>query len=447
MRNWVTHLHGARPFGSELEWLGPDGMWVRDHLGDGAVSWATEVGEAIAAKMSKEVPQIAEGTSQFGVLRRTTTSTTLKALMLITGLGEPESSLVSLEALETAQDFARRGLELNDILRSIRAGYTVLATALLDAIIESGDDTEELRRVSILMLETVDEFTGVITTAFVDEQRAQEADVSAARLDLARALIEGEPVDVGVAARVLSYPLHAEHVALIASSDPLGKRSRVDLRKVVEPVFNHWGASQAKLIIPIGGHSLWAWAAFTSTAARQDDSPLPVYDEVDVAVGQPGVGIDGFRRSHLDAKAVERLQSVSGTGRASTIAHHDVDLEALLLMDPEAGQQFAARYLGPLAGAEPRIVELRSTLKFYLDCDHSLSKVAELKHISRNTVTYRVQQALAMCAHPPGGSTIKLRAALAIAEWLAGARADHTRAGVASDQLPADREADGGATS
>jgi len=44
------------------------------------------------------------------------------------------------------------------------------------------------------------------------------------------------------------------------------------------------------------------------------------------------------------------------------------------------------------------MAELRSTLRNYLDMDPGLAKVAATKHISRNTVTYRVQQALSMCA-------------------------------------------------
>ncbi|WP_099024894.1 PucR family transcriptional regulator [Mycolicibacterium palauense] len=421
MQDWARNLRGTQPLGSEHEWLGPDATQVRDRLGEGAIAWATEVGEAVAAKMSAEVPEIVQAAAQFNVLRRATTSTTLRALALVTDPRNLDSSLVSPEALETAQDFAQRGLELNDILRSIRVGFTVLAAALLDAIIEHGNSTEELRRVSILMLEMVDEFTSVITTAFMDERRAQEADASAIRLDLTRALIDAKPVDEGAATRLLGYPLNAVHLALIAFSDPLAGGDRVDLRKVVDPVFTHWGRPQATLIIPVGGHTLWAWAAYGPSAPRRDAHPLPTQEGINVAVGEVWSGIDGFRRTHLDAKAVEQLQSMSGRGGASTVAHHDVDLESLLLMDPDAAQRFATHYLGPLAGAEPRIAELRATLRTYLECDHRLGAVAEQRHISRSTVTYRVQQALAMCAHPPSASTTKLRAALAIQEWLAGA--------------------------
>lgn len=68
----------------------------------------------------------------------------------------------------------------------------------------------------------------------------------------------------------------------------------------------------------------------------------------------------------------------------------------------------------------PRMADLRSTVSLYLDMDHSLAKVASAKHISNNTVTYRVQKALSLFS-APGESTTDLRAALRIYEWLRGA--------------------------
>jgi hypothetical protein len=67
---------------------------------------------------------------------------------------------------------------------------------------------------------------------------------------------------------------------------------------------------------------------------------------------------------------------------------------------------------------DPRMAELRSTLRRYLDTNRSPAKVAAMEQISRNTVTYRVQQAFTLCAHSGDVPTDKLRAALTVAEWL-----------------------------
>jgi hypothetical protein len=120
------------------------------------VNWAIEVGERIATKITSEIPPLGEGRPHFNALRRATTSTTLRALALAAGLVGSGASLASVEEVEIAQDFARRGLELNDLLRSIRVGYAVLAAALLDAampLAPQADTSAELRRISVLLFE------------------------------------------------------------------------------------------------------------------------------------------------------------------------------------------------------------------------------------------------------------------------------------------------------
>jgi DNA-binding PucR family transcriptional regulator len=418
--HWTTKLVGVRAPGAELEWLGPEGDQVRSALGDGAVAWAIDVGERIATKITQELPPLGDSAPHFNALRRATTSTTLRALTLISGLGASDASLTSTEEVEIAKDFARRGLELNDLLRAIRVGYVVLAAGLLDAATQLAPDTEtstELRRISVLLFEVMDDFTSEAATAFLDEQNTWAASLSAAQFDLVKDILDGQPIDPERAQQVLGYPLQAAHVAIIAWSDsPLGITGH-DLRSVVDPVLRHWGAPTATLTIPVGSHTVWAWGAVTPVQ-RGRRVRLPEFDGTHIVVGQIGDGPEGFRRSHFEARAVERLVRLRHESAHTTTAHEDIDLEVLLLADPEAGRQFITRHLGPLVSDDPRMADLRSTLRRYLDLDHSLAKVAAAEHISRNTVTYRVQQALKLCAHPAGAPTTKLRAAFMMLDWL-----------------------------
>jgi DNA-binding PucR family transcriptional regulator len=420
MSHWTTRLVGIRALGAELEWLGPDADQVRSALGDGAVAWAIDVGESIAAKITQELPLLGDTAPHFNALRRATTSTTLRALTLISGLGASDASLTSTEEVEIAKDFARRGLELNDLLRAIRVGYAVLAAGLLDAATQLAPDTEtstELRRISVLLFEVMDDFTSVATTAFLDEQNTWAASLSAAQFDLAKDILDGQPIDPERARQVLGYPLDAAHVAIIAWSDSSLGITGHDLRSVVDPVLRHWGAPTSTLTIPVGSHTVWAWGAVVPVQ-RGRRVALPAFDGTHIVAGQIGDGPEGFRRSHFEARAVERLVRLRHESAHTTTAHEDVDLEVLVLADPEAARQFITRHLGPLASEDPRMADLRSTLRAYLDLDHSLAKVAAAEHISRNTVTYRVQQALRLCAHPAGAPTTKLRAALIMLDWL-----------------------------
>jgi DNA-binding PucR family transcriptional regulator len=416
---WAQNLAGHHPHGAELDWLGPDGAQVTKSLGSGAVAWAIEVGEAIATKIGDQIPQLVQGASDFAILRRATTSTTLRSLAITANIGTSDVSLASAEVVEIAQDFARRGLELDDLLRSIRVGYAVLAGALLDAVIAADPhDTTELRRVSVLMFERMDDFTATAATAFLDEHRAANDHLTAARLDSVRTIVAGESVNTEQASRLLNYSLSAEHIAIIASTDRSGSSAYARPRIFVDRFISQLSGPIAKLIVPVGTQTLWVWLAYNAQPSLDSIATLPKVPGVNVAIGQPGRGVEGFRRSHHQARAVDRLRLACAQPRVGLIEHRNVELQTLLLADLDAGRDFALRQLGPLAGSDPRAVELRDTLQLYLTCDRSLNKVAEIKHISRNTVTYRVQQALELCGHKLGTSTAKLYAAILIVDWL-----------------------------
>ena len=418
MTHWTGELSGRRARQSEVEWLNPDAEQVREALGDGAVTWAVEVGEDITARIVERVDALADDVSAREAVRRATTGTTLRALMLVAGLDESESPLVGAEVGEIARDFARRGMELDDLLRAIRVGYAVLAAALLDAAnlrLSPAESSVELRRISVLLFEVHDDFTAGAASAFIEEQSVWTAGVSAARLDLVHQMLRNDNVDPNHAEKVLGYPLGGTHVGLVAWTAPHSTR---DLRTVVDAVLRQWGALSSSLVLPVGLQSVWAWGTVSAGSVRSRGA-LPVYDDVFVVVGEPGSGVDGFRQSHGEAKAVERLIRLRARQMPCTVAHEDVSLEVLLLADPDAAEQFVSRLLGPLALSEFRMSELRSTLRRYLDMDHSLAKVAAVEHISKNTVTYRINKALDVCGYS-GETTTDLRAALRIHEWLTG---------------------------
>lgn len=417
MPHWACGLAPRRIGGAEPEWLGDEADRVRAELGPGAVLWAVEVGQNITARIAQALPALGEGPSALGAVLRATTTTTLQALALVADIGDQETGLASREVTEIAGEFARRGMDLNDLLRSIRVGYAVLAAELLDGateLLSQEQSSPELRRISVLLFEVLDDFTGIAASAFVEEQSAWAAGVSAARLEMATKIINGEPVDPARATRVLGYHLAGEHVAMIAWGAP---HTHLDLRSVVEPVLRRWGTPTATLVIPVGIQAIWAWGAVVPDPLRPLEAPVFQQGEVWVVTGEPATGIEGFGQSHHEARAVERLVRLRERPRDTVTAHEDVALEVLLLSEPEAARRFVERVLGPLASDDPRMADLRSTLRRYLDLDHSLARVAAAEHISKNTVTYRVQRALAMCGHS-GSSTTDLRAALRILPWL-----------------------------
>ncbi|NGO45661.1 PucR family transcriptional regulator [Streptomyces ureilyticus] len=418
---WLGKLSATRSEGHDLEWLGPDAERIRKAWGPGAVLWAAEVGERVIEKAGQELPLLGGSGSIVDALRRATMSTTLRVLAIVSGCAEPEASVVSAEAEEATRDMARRGLKLHEFTRSIRFGHAVLTTAFFDAISAASPphhDDGELRRVTLQLFPLIDEFIAAMSAVFLDEQSAWSASRSAAQLELVRKVVEGTPVDHTAAERLLDYPLTGTHLAVIAWRMSPGEGTAHGLREAIDPVLRCWGTPEASLVVPVGSNTLWAWGAFETKAHLTPGVVLPEFDDVKVVVGQVGSGVEGFRRSHREARAVERLLRRGSDRQRASLAHQDVDLDVLLLEDREAAHQFADRHLGPLSADDPRMAELRSTLRRYLDTNHSLAKVATMEQISRNTVTYRVQQAFTLCGHSGDAPTDKLRAALTVAEWL-----------------------------
>lgn len=419
MSHWMLGLAGRGDAASDPHLGGPEVDRIRASLGPGAVAWAHDTGAAIVSRITESAPTLV-GRSTFldDAMRRATTSTTLEAMALIRGIKEPDTSLAGARVTDIAGEFARLGLGLDDLLRTIRVGYAVLAASFLDAateLVPENARSEELRRIAVLLFEELDDFTDVAASAFLAEQAAWVAGVSAERLDLVTRIVKAEPVDLAHAQQVLDYPVDTHHVAMIVSCSP--GSSRHDLRGLVEPVARQWGAPTTTLTIPVGSETIWSWSSYPAPPARRTPDQVPDLRDVRIAVGSPAVGVEGFRSSHLDADAAQRTVGLRSTVTSAITVHDDIALEVLLLADPDEAARFLDRTLGPLAANDPRVTDVRTTLRHYLDLDHSLAKVAAADNISRNTVTYRVQKAFQLCGYA-GGSTTNVRAALRVHAWL-----------------------------
>ena len=134
--------------------------------------------------------------------------------------------------------------------------------------------------------------------------------------------------------------------------------------------------------------SVWAWlAAAADTDAGALTAATAAHPAVRIAVGPAGTGVDGFRRSHFDAVATQRLMSRRPDLRVARFA--DVQLVTLALQDEQRAREFVARTLGTLAGADR---ELRDTLCVYIGEQFSAARAARALYTHRNTVLNRLQR-------------------------------------------------------
>jgi DNA-binding PucR family transcriptional regulator len=162
--------------------------------------------------------------------------------------------------------------------------------------------------------------------------------------------------------------------------------------------------------------SVWAWlAAATDTGAGAITAATAAHRAVRIAVGPAGTGAAGFRRSHFDAVATQRLMSRRPDLRVARFA--DVQLVTLAIQDEQRAREFVARTLGALADADP---ELRDTLGVYLREQFSAARAARALYTHRNTILNRLRRAERLLPLPLAGHGVEVGAALEIAQWLGG---------------------------
>ncbi|WP_142046105.1 PucR family transcriptional regulator [Arthrobacter sp. SLBN-100] len=343
----------------------------------------------------------------------------LRTLLLVSG-SEPTIDLVGNTITEVARDFARRSITYDDLLHGIRIGYARMAALILDAADElvEPDDRQEVKRISLVLFQQIDQFMGMASAQYMQERDDKVTAESAARVDLISEVCSGtDRIDEKLGHRLgyrIDAPAHLAVIAWVENPTEWGSHS---LRLVIEDYFAEIGATGDTLIVPTGAYAAWGWKALPSKTTNAATPKIAAGHYI--AVGRVSEGREGFRVSHRQARAVEELLRNGPAPKQVITTHADVDLAILLMSDIDRARAFAQLHLGELAAEDQRTSVLRDTLRSYLKHQRSVIQVAKEQHISRNTVTYRVQQAFRLANVEPEGSVIRLEAALVIADWLA----------------------------
>ncbi|XVU27726.1 PucR family transcriptional regulator [Actinoplanes sp. CA-054009] len=422
MGSWVldltgsgTHAPACRPplVAQALETLGP-----------GPLSWAVDSGYEMAATIIAEMPAFGGGEEAFQTLRMGTEASVVSGLLVVT-TGDIGAVRAPQESLDGDRDFVRRGIPLDLVLRGIRIGHAMMARTLMDAaasLVPEPDRSAELQRTSRLLFEYIDSFSSSMATEYLSEHDRWVTSAAAERAELVRQIIDRQPVALEHASATLGYPLDRHHLALVLWHEPGTEAAPSDLQRTAARLLAGSGCS-ATLVIPYGAASVWVWAAWRAAPAQPPQLALPAEPGTRIAVGTVAAGVDGFRQSHHEAgQTAELVRSSPGTtppGSGATF-YADIELAVMLSQDLDLARGFVARELGPLAAGTKEAAELRETLAVYLSCERSLVTAAEILHVARNTVAYRIKKIESRTGRDPRHRRLELEAALRLARVLGG---------------------------
>ncbi|HEX4791171.1 MAG TPA: PucR family transcriptional regulator [Actinospica sp.] len=327
--------------------------------------------------------------------------------------GERVAANVGEVPLAVARDLVRRGLN-ESALDSYRAGQGVALRLWIQVCFELTSDTEELRELLDVSCRSISSFVDD-TIAAVTELIAREREelthgTHAERRETVSLLLYGAPIPRARAEQRLGYRLGGRHTAAVVWSDePQADLAALDR---AADLLAAAAGDPRPLTVLASAAGRWVWMHGRPDPARLREAAA-AEPAARIALGSAGEGVDGFRRSHLDALTVQRM--LARLASPQQLATHDeVELVALLTADLESADQFVRRALGGLADAPP---ELAEAVRGFIAAQCNASRAAERLYIHRNTLLRRLAHAERLLPRPLAEDVVTVGAALEVLRW------------------------------
>ena len=328
--------------------------------------------------------------------------------------GGPVAPNLSPDLLGVARDFVRRGFDQN-ALHAYRIGQNVGWQRWMGLAFELTSDPAELREFLDVSARSIFNFVDE-TVMSLAEQIERERDeltrgTQAQRLEVVTLILEGAPIGLERASTRLAYAFDRSHTAAIVWHE--GPEVTGALELAAEAISRAAGARA--LTVRASASSIWVWlGGETGPEPATVERAVADRENVKVALGSTLPGVDGFRRSHFDALATQRLMH-SAQSELRVASYEDVQIAALVTREETRALEFVRRTLGDFAQAPE---ELRETARAYVREQFNAARTARVLFTHRNTVLKRLARMEEMLPEPLAGNGLQVGLALEILHWL-----------------------------
>lgn len=303
---------------------------------------------------------------------------------------------VSGEAHALARTIARRGLDLRVLSQFDHACHRAVLGFATEFVAQQDLPTDFTVALMTMMWEQTSELMNTLleelTATYTRERESLLRGAFSQRIGTVREILDGGPVDIAQASERMAYPLHRLHTALsvwVEDAAP-GFDPVADLEAVVLRMAR--GVSAADLLcVPSGARGLWAWMVDGDQLGTDPQHAALVPAGIRFAVGDPGAGIDGFRRSHREAQAARSIAE-NGRQRRTLTRYRDVEVVSLVSHDPAGRSALVERELRGMLGDDAASERLRDTVRAVLACWGNHEAAARRLGVHKNTVRYRIQR-------------------------------------------------------
>ncbi|MEI6253807.1 MAG: PucR family transcriptional regulator [Mycobacteriaceae bacterium] len=331
--------------------------------------------------------------------------------------GAPVAPNLGPEPMGVARDVVRRGLN-ESVLQAYRIGQNVAWQRWMSIAFTLTSDPAELREMLDVSAKSIFTFIEATITGVAEQMNRERAELAAGthaeRLEVVELLMIGAPISPRRAELTLGYRLDQTHTGAVAwTDDPTDDSGVVD--RVPELVERLTGCRP--LVVVPSAATRWLWLpGSTGLDEAAVETALVTLPGLRVAIGTAAAGVNGFRRSHLDAVTTQRTMARLHTARR-VATFETVRLVALITQNPDSAERFVADTLGGLAHAS---AELCDSVATYVAEQCNASRAAERLYTHRNTLLRRLARADTLLPRPLHTNLVKVAVALEVRRFSGG---------------------------
>jgi DNA-binding NarL/FixJ family response regulator len=401
-----------------------DELTIVRQLAAALLTQAGDISAAMAGRVHAAIPELAEaGAGPLIAQSRDTCRANVDQVLRALARGDPVVDLAAPpEAIDCAHSYVQRELSLAVLLRAYQVGQACFLERWTAAMAAQAQDDPGLGAAltasTAWVFAYVDKVCGQLVAEYDAARERWARTPEAVRAETARAVLDGTLRDEREAGRLLGHELARRHHLAVVMWDAAGGPQPLD--PTASALAEALGMGEPLVVRP-GGSELWVWLSGLQRPETEPHVRLASIDqppELRIAVGRLWAGIDGFRRSHAEARAAAAVAVLAGReGRALT-HYDDVELVSLLSADLERARAFVAYELDGLGRSDRASARLRETILVLLQEGMSNARAAQRLHVHSNTVAYRTARAQELLGHRLVDRRLQVAAALTLAETL-----------------------------
>jgi DNA-binding PucR family transcriptional regulator len=385
-----------------------------------------DLAKALTVRILEEEPELGADAALVESLNASVLDNVSTVLRVFEVRPDPQSVRAPAAAVDYARRLAQHGVPIAALLRTYRLGQAAFQQAVLGAIAQADLDSATVaaaaEELSTVAFAYVDRISEEVVAAYQQERDDWMRNRTAARSARVSALLGNNVADLVEVEKTLNYRLDQVHLALVAwsATTASGADRLARVERVVVQLAQDLAGPRAPLTVVRDESTVWAWLP------RANASPVtvaaPADDGVRIALGDPAAGAEGFRRSHRQARQA-RLVAMTADAEVQqpVTAWADVGAVALMCADRDALADWVRDTLGGLAGQDESMTRLRETLSTFLAAGGSFTSAAQLLHMHKNTVQYRVRKAEEALGRPLTARRRDVELALQACQWLGAA--------------------------